>query len=238
MKILALDPGKSNMAWAILEDGKPIDVGMINHVVDELTPNKFNGKHKKFRREIIKLLDRLDKDDVIIAERFQMRMFNSGTQVECVSMMLGIIAAHAKNPFYLVIAGTWKNYMLKSYGENVMEIVFQDRWNEHECDAVGISLWYYETVITEKPNKWLSQFFPLPKNCSTCWYKTLGCKGVEKNICSDYMQNNKRVKCSGCKSFDDCYDTVKEEYGKTHANKVNKTRWGCEEFDPIKKKKK
>jgi len=233
MRILAFDMGLRSTAWAITEAGALVECGMMQNPISELT-EQFNRQKRKFIRECKVLFSKLSEDSVVLAERFQMRQFNSGKQIECVSIMLGLIAATSPVKTYLIIPAEWKNSYLRNYSENVMEVILRDDFNEHECDAIGLSLWYYEQKLGEK-SAWLAGYFPIEKSCKRCWYRYNGCKGVKEKICPSFLEINKQSKCAKCKYIEPCKKEIEKEYGKGQVKKFKRTTHGCSEFKEIKK---
>jgi len=225
MLVLSFDLGIINQAWAITENGKLLNCGRIKYPISDLTDKTFNSQKLKFVSEIRELMKKIGPDSLVLAERFQSRMFNPGAQIELVSVMLGLIASQAPGVFYPVTAATWKNHFLKVYGENVMEVILQDAFDEHVCDAIGIGLWYFEKESNKKAPH-LKKYFPIPETCKRCWWKTHGCRG-EKQICKDFVEVNKQVKCIKCSGFEKCKAETKEEYGLAKAKKINRATSGC-----------
>lgn len=231
--IYAFDMGEKNTAWAIINSrGTLASYGELSHPINSLTDDSFNGQKVRFIKEIKSILSKVTKNDVILMERFQNRRFNAGKQTETVSLMIGIISTLASCPSYLILASTWKNYMLKKYKENTMENVFlpeykSGKYSEHICDAIGIGLWYYETT-EEKQSKWFEKYFPIPKDCSNCWFIHHGCKGQDK-LCKHYQRLTRSVKCRDCSKIKVCLKT-RLTFAKGAKWGITKTTVGCLKF--------
>ena len=79
MKILALDPGKINFAFAVMEDRKVIEAGYIPCIKD-LKRAAFEEESKGFRNRYFALLEK-HKPDKVVAERFMARPGSNGGAV-------------------------------------------------------------------------------------------------------------------------------------------------------------
>ena len=183
MKILSFDMGFRNTAWALAENDKIITYGMLENPVSGLI--NINLQRRYFLKEYETLTRGLKRDDAIVAERFSVRGFNPGAQVELVSFMLGMMTAAAPVRMYLIMAATWKNYIASNYTgimeENKKIKIFNkgkakkrqkpklkfemeefldgSKYAEHEhiCDAIGIGQWFYEKE-TETDSKFLKKW--------------------------------------------------------------------------------
>jgi hypothetical protein len=227
--IMAFDLGIKNSAFALLNGaGKCVYYGMLDNPISNMT-DLYNEQVKTFTEELVQIFKdclELSEPEVVVVERFQPRSFNSGTQCEAVSIMLGLITAHAPCKTAPVVAATWKNWYLRKYGENVAEHILDDPnlYTSHEADAILLGIWYYE-VQNSKISKWLQKFFPLKKSCLTCWYRYNGCRGNKNNTaCTKYKGLVKTSKCNGCAHLTICKTEVQTEYKK---DKINKNTWGC-----------
>jgi len=106
MRILGMDPGSVNYAWALAVDQKIVDHGYLV-AVD-------NHKFNEFNARFIELLDKTQPDEVIF-ERFQVRGKHSSIAEPINCMLGGIIRICDERgiPWYRVIASQWKNYYKK-----------------------------------------------------------------------------------------------------------------------------
>jgi len=228
VQVLSFDLGIVNQAWALTEKGQMLKCGRIKHPISDLTDKTFNSQKMRFLAEIKELMKNLTAEDIVLAERFQVRQFNPGAQIELVSVMLGLIASQSPGAFYPVTAANWKNYFLRTYNENTMEAFFNDAFDEHECDAIGLGLWYYEKE-TEKKSPYIQKFLPIAKSCRRCYWKYHGCKGEEK-ICKDFDEVDKRIKCNKCKSLDKCSSEI-AKMTKAKNKKINNQTFGCVNYE-------
>lgn len=153
MRILSGDPGKVNFALSILDVEGPklnfIGTRMFENPVPTLA-----GDIAKSIQEFEKELKRLDKAygpfDAVCFERFQSRGLKGNT-IECISLMLGLIARHytsKKIPVMLITAAQWKNAFNKEldlkglYASHKMTTK-QFKKEIHEFDAALIGVYAF-----------------------------------------------------------------------------------------------
>ena len=152
MKILALDPGKINFAFAVMEDRKVVETGYIPCIKD-LKRASFEKESKGFRNRYFELLTRHDPD-VVVAERFMARPGGNGGVVgEYINIMLGVLCTVNSRrgvPTELIKSSSWKNYLNSRYGRvETMKEHFA-HLSVHEADALGIAVYTMEGALGEK----------------------------------------------------------------------------------------
>lgn len=221
--------GTRHLAWALTENGQLLKCGSVRNPISDLTDRGFNTQKLRFLKEVREIMSQVGPGDFVLAERFQMRAFNPGAQIELVSVMLGMLAACSTTAFYPITAATWKNHMLRKYSENTMEAFFNDSYDEHQCDAIGIGLYYYEKE-TGKDAKFLKKFLPLQKSCRRCWLKYHGCKWWD--LCQKFAEVDKHVKCVKCRRVNECTEFCKTEFkSKSRKPIINRASFGCIKFE-------
>lgn len=159
MRVLAFDPGKSNFAYAVGEDGQLETFGFVTALLDDLTAD-VTGQVLRLADEFQGLL-KTHQPDLIVAERFMARgMPGQGAVSEFVNLSLGVLVSVAAPIEVTVIpAATWKNHWSHRYpqeGKFEMQACLErgtriypggrrKRLTTHEADAVGIMAWAFET---------------------------------------------------------------------------------------------
>lgn len=153
MRILSGDPGKVNFALSVLDVDGPklnfIGTRMFRNPVPTLA-----GDIAQSIKDFEKELKQLNKDygpfDVVCFERFQSRGLKGNT-IECISLMLGLIAQHyvsKKIPVMLITAAQWKNAFNKEldlkglYAHHKMSTK-QFKKEIHEFDAALIGIYAF-----------------------------------------------------------------------------------------------
>lgn len=153
MRILSGDPGKVNFALSILDVEGPklnfIGTRMFRNPVPTLA-----GDIAQSIKDFEKELKQLDRDygpfDAVCFERFQSRGLKGNT-IECISLMLGLIARHytsKKIPVMLITAAQWKNAFNKEldlkglYASHKMTTK-QFKKEIHEFDAALIGIYSF-----------------------------------------------------------------------------------------------
>lgn len=181
--VLAFDPGKSDMAWAILRgDGELIDTGMISTPINEFNHLLLTRKIIAFTKEIEDLFSR-HQYFAVAAERYQIRgMGTVGEICEFVNLMLGIVVATARRQEHvphidLQPASQWKNWLsVVMHGKSGLIEKTPDVFGyfqvtkqaskrkvrdvlpiqEHQFDAIGIAAWFVaHEVRTDLPDQTL-----------------------------------------------------------------------------------
>ena len=152
MKILALDPGKVNFAFAVMEDTKVLEAGYILCIKD-LKRDAFEKESKGFRNRYFALLEK-HKPDLVVAERFMARPGSNGGVVgEYINIMLGILCTVNSSrgiPTELITSASWKNYLNSRYGRvETMKSHF-NHLSVHEADALAIAVYTMEGKLNEK----------------------------------------------------------------------------------------
>ena len=136
-RILAFDPGTRNMGVAVVAtDGKRIRV-LANSVLTNpiSTLVTFAQGRELFLSEVARWVDTF-KPNGIIAERFQTRG-NGGPLIECVGVMLGLLAgSYAKLPVTFITASTWKNAYHARFAGSDLKLTYTSlRVPPHQLDA-------------------------------------------------------------------------------------------------------
>lgn len=157
--ILALDPGKTHFAYAIISKKKGlVKTGMINNVIDDFSKDNLTLQVIRFIRELRRLFFNYPIT-IVVAERYQVRgKFGGmmGAVAEYLNFMLGIVGAlfRKRAKLYLITPALWKNYMYRTYdfpNKSPLTEVFgfyglSKNFStvpilEHQFDAVGIGVW-------------------------------------------------------------------------------------------------
>ena len=154
MKILSVDPGTQNFAYAVLSvqnsPAKPFKykikkMGMVKSTIKEPKEN-MGLQINAFNEEFLYQFDKL-KLDGFICERFQSRGMKGNT-IESVNMMVGMMAHYLTSreiDVKLVTASTWKNRVNKII--DIKDLYKLARVPNHITDAVCLGL-YYGTFLS------------------------------------------------------------------------------------------
>lgn len=149
---MALDPGKINFAFAVMEDTKVLEAGYIPCIKD-LKRDAFESETRGFRNRYYTLLTKYSPD-VVVAERFMARPGGNGGAVgEYINIMLGILCTVNSSvgvPTELVTSASWKNYLNSRYGRVESMKEHFDHLSVHEADALGIAVYAMEGELNEK----------------------------------------------------------------------------------------
>lgn len=151
-KILGIDPGKVNAAYAVIEvQAQPfryriLEHGMLLQTLTSMVGSDMQVRADGFKREVRKII-RKHKPTHLIAERYQTRG-PKGTNVELVNVMLGLLLSVGIRNTCLITASQWKNrwnkvYKLNDFYEEAGVVV-------HQIDAVNIAF-YGASVWFELP---------------------------------------------------------------------------------------
>lgn len=110
MRILALDPGKQNFAFAVGEDGRLERFGFVGSLLTDLTTD-LTTQAADLGNEFRKLIEET-RPDMIVAERFMARgLPGQGANSEFINISLGILLAAALPiPVRIIPSATWKNH--------------------------------------------------------------------------------------------------------------------------------
>lgn len=146
--ILAIDPGKVNMGYSVIEYDDDtatiniLEVGMVKHTIQDLKGYNIKPVVLAFNKEICTLI-RKYKVTELTMERFVSRGL-LGSLSEFICIMQGILAINTKiKIFNLVTAATWKNcfnknYVLNDYYKEAKKLKIEP----HEIDAVMLGLYF------------------------------------------------------------------------------------------------
>lgn len=144
--ILAIDPGKVNMGYSIIQfdNGKYRIVarGMVENTIQDLKGDNIKPVVKKFHSEIQKKINTYGISELTM-ERFVSRGL-LGSLSEFICIMQGILSINSKiKVFNLVTAATWKNAFNKHYELKAFyKLGKQYGILDHEVDAALIGLYY------------------------------------------------------------------------------------------------
>lgn len=152
---LALDPGKTNFGYSVLEyyiDGASIgsyrilECGMVGNTITELKNGLFDSV-RAYEREICRIVGDHGVTR-IVAERFVSRGL-LGSLSEYVNIMIGISSVFAEEDFRIIIPATWKNKFNKIYKLDR----YYEMWGvvPHVLDATLIGI-YYISITTNTDN--------------------------------------------------------------------------------------
>jgi hypothetical protein len=151
MKILALDPGKVNFGYSILEANKRghfkvLKNGTLKDTIQDLKLNLYESVIM-FENEVDTLIAEFNVTH-IVGERFVSRGL-LGSLSEYVNIMLGICAAKSSVNFMLIIPATWKNQLKKKLD---LELLYRElKVTKHEIDAVMIGVYYVDLMCNKQP---------------------------------------------------------------------------------------
>lgn len=152
MKIIALDPGKKNFAFSVMEDRKVVECGYLKPL-KSLKWDDFEEEAAGFRSRWFDMLLKFEPD-CVLAERFMARPGGNGGAVgEYINVMLGIIStvnASKGIPTHLVTSSQWKNYLNARYGKVATMKEHFPHLSVHEADALGIAVYAMENELDEK----------------------------------------------------------------------------------------
>ena len=173
--ILAFDPGKTNMAYAIhKKTGKKIEVlefGMFKNTITDLKPQNLKDTVKDFNKAVVSLIKKYSVEEVSM-ERFISRGL-LGSLAEYICIMQGIIAINKRvKIFNLVAAATWKNSFNKNYN---LKQFYKDAKEHgiivHEVDAILIGIYYIDKSLFAKfsSDRFRKQFLRKLQNVPSTW---------------------------------------------------------------------
>lgn len=142
-RILALDPGTTNMGISLVGVDKDLNVevlanAVMTHPIHELAVNYKTG-FNLFMIEIDRWVQMFEPDAIVL-ERFMTRGGGSmGQTIECIGIMIGALSAKYDLPIKLLSAATWKNaYHRKFLGEDLKKTYKICCTAPHQLDATLI----------------------------------------------------------------------------------------------------
>jgi Holliday junction resolvasome RuvABC endonuclease subunit len=128
IRILSNDPGlrNSGLAFGIFRNKKftVIGTGMLETTITSV--KRVDAKEiRAYRQTWIKLI-KLYKPDIIVCERFLVRMFGT-KNIELIAFALGILQELCfkyKIEFILLVSQQWKNSMNRRYGKGALKNMY------------------------------------------------------------------------------------------------------------------
>ena len=148
MRVVALDPGKSNFAAAVVENRRVVETRYLEPL-KSLKWDDFNESLRAFRDSYFKYISEVEPD-CVVAERFMARPgggMRKGAVGEFVNLQLGMISmvnASKGIPTHLVTPAQWKNYLQKRYGKVDNFKHHFPHLSVHESDALAIAIYAIE----------------------------------------------------------------------------------------------
>lgn len=153
IRVIGFDMGTSNLACCVvtaklgLRKYKILEAKaqMVTPTIKDLTKD-FAKQHVLFRKRIHKIVSPVTKKSktMIAAERFMARGLR-GKTIECVSVMIGVIATKGRTlgaKTTLLSAATWKNHVHRRFGKGLLETLYKtNRKQAHMLDAFFIALY-------------------------------------------------------------------------------------------------
>ena len=116
MRIVALDPGKQNFAYAVISEGRCTDFGHVRTITD-LHHERVPDQLTRFRHDINETFGKASPRDWMAFERMQHRpCMGAGAVVEYINLMIGICLAEADERnfrIYPVAPVTWKRHFIR-----------------------------------------------------------------------------------------------------------------------------
>jgi len=161
LRVLSLDPGVTNFAWAVTEADRSsmlvLASGMLNNTITDLKVS-IKDQSKLFKEEILEIIQEYQVDSIIL-ERFMSRG-HGGTTIELVNIMIGVLLGMpcaALKRWKLVTAAQWKNEWnrradLSAFYSKVSGTV-------HQVDAIGIGMYGIDTWFDQVPFDYLTDDF-------------------------------------------------------------------------------
>jgi hypothetical protein len=177
MRIIGLDPGKKNFAYAVLDPTGLVTTGILPTVT---TIDAALGP--QVARFLAAYRGAAEGADIVAFERMQHRPgLGGGGVVEYINLMIGLVCGEAQGAgaaLYPVAAQTWKTHWRKLYGlprgrfamadtklsirqpkgaarktktEKVAGVLGAAGVSIHEADAIGIAAYCWERQIGGNP---------------------------------------------------------------------------------------
>lgn len=153
MKILSIDPGVQNYAFSLItNEPNIIFSGHLQSPIKSITQENFKSNICLYKKDIRILLKKanLNKDDIVVIERYQSRGHRT-LQIELINIMLGIIIdkliveSYKKQQVYLITPATWKLFIKNKYGTNNMaKIINKKELSIHIKDTIGLATYIFE----------------------------------------------------------------------------------------------
>ncbi len=149
-RVLSFDPGSTNMGVTCLEydeatqQFKVLADAVLMHPLHDL--KKFTEGRDAFLAEVNSWIYQYDPQ-AIIAERFQSRGLR-GTTIECVCIMLGLLAS-LQLPVLFITAATWKNRYQKRFNIDLREIYKEIQVAPHQLDSCLIGCYGIEVGLKQ-----------------------------------------------------------------------------------------
>jgi|GEM_PF-4025117 len=116
MRIIALDPGKQNFAYADIRDGRCVKTGHVRTITD-LNHQRVTDQLACFRNDVEAAIEQAGCNDWLAFERMQHRpQLGGGAVVEYINLMIGIaidIAYDRNISIYPITSRTWKDHFIR-----------------------------------------------------------------------------------------------------------------------------
>ena len=146
-RVLSFDPGSVNMGVSCVEytpetGYKVLTNAVLSHPLHDI--KQFTQSRDLFLQEVNSWITSY-KPQAIIAERFQSRGLK-GTTIECVCIMLGLLAS-LNLPVLFITAATWKNRYQKRFNVDLKEIYREIQVAPHQLDSCLIGCYGIEVGI-------------------------------------------------------------------------------------------
>ena len=161
IKVLAFDMGTKNLAWAMLDKQKLIEVGFVKDTVTCLIGHEYQKQMQAFANEFTTLIKKYQPTGILI-ERFQSRGMGGNT-IELLNIMIGImtlISTNNKIDVVLAAAVSWKGAHLRQFGpDKTLNDLYQQLkpFPPHFIDAHCQS-YYLANIWRDNPfEKWSPQ---------------------------------------------------------------------------------
>jgi len=189
MIVLALDPGKQNYGFGIIEKqnrdtrGKNLLCGRLGATI-----TRFDEQLEALAENYAKRIeDKIETyhPDVIVIERYMTRQ-SANLNNEIVNVAIGMVVEIARRyntKLVLVGSATWKNYMQRVYNNNDMREVFDKAFSDHASDALGMGIWYLDTVFETQCLKDFADSW-VQKSCSNCKIVATCARRIKADYCA------------------------------------------------------
>lgn len=119
MRIVAIDPGKNDFAYAVIRDGRCWSHGHVR-TITSLYVEELPDQLRRFSHDITEVLRKASAHDWLAFERMQHRPRQGGGAVsEYINLMIGIVMNMAQvrgMKLYPVPAVTWKTHFIRQLG--------------------------------------------------------------------------------------------------------------------------
>lgn len=154
MRILSLDPGTSNCAWAVIDIVRGtrtvLGSGKVRSTVRSMVGHEFGDQILKFVNEIENIAEQFGTT-AYAAERFMYRRGLNGTTMESVNAMIGAFAqwVSGRGPVVFFPASQWKNSFNSKF--NLEQVYASTKQEPHVIDALLIGV-YASTLFHGLPH--------------------------------------------------------------------------------------